>query len=231
MSENHHQGHRERLKNEFLASKHQEELTPEKLLEMLLFYGIPQKDTAGIARELIKRFGDFSGVMDADIEDLVHTNGMTRNAACLIKLMRPLAHQYILSKFKSKDVLKSLKEIGDHLMTRFVGVDTECCALLCLNRLGKVISFEIIAEGDVDSVGVSNRTILSKVLKTDATAVVLAHNHPGGIALPSPSDIFVTEQVAVALGTVSVNLIDHVIIAGDDYVSMAQSERFDYIFK
>ncbi len=230
MLENVHKGHRERLKNAVVSSRHQDEYSPEKLLEMLLFYGIPQKDTAWIARELIKRFGDFSGVLDADIEDLVKIKGMTRNAACLIKLMRPVGRTYVISKFKTKEVLKNLGDIGDFIMTKFFSVDTECCALLCLNRLGKVLSFEIIGEGDTDSVGISTRTILERVLKTDTTAVVLAHNHPGGIALPSENDIIITAEVSNALKTVSVNLIDHIIIADDDYVSMAQSKRFADIF-
>ena len=231
MSENIHKGHRERLKNEMLGGNIKNEKSPEKLLEMLLFYGIPQKDTAGIARELIKRFGDFSGVLDANIDDLVSVKGMTRNAASLIKLMRPVGRSYIISKFKQREVLKSLQDIGNYIMTRFFSVDTECCALLCLNRLGKVISFEIISEGDMDSVGLSVRTVMEKVLKTEATAVVLAHNHPGGIALPSESDVVITTQVAQSLKTVSVNLVAHVVIADDDYVSMAQSPRFSNIFR
>ncbi len=231
MSENVHQGHRERLKNEIISARHGNEKSPEKLLEMLLFYGIPQKDTAWLARELIKNFGDFSGVLDADIDDLVKIKGMTRNAACLIKLMRPIGRTYVISKFKSKEVLKNLSDIGSFVMTKFFSVDTECCALLCLNRLGKVLSFEIIGEGDTDSVGISTRTVLERVLKTEATAVVLAHNHPGGIAIPSEADVFITTEIAKALKTVSINLIDHIVIADDDYISMAQSNRFRDIFE
>ena len=231
MSENVHKGHRERLKTEIVNNKRLSELQNDKLLEMLLFYGIPQKDTAWIARELLNHFGSLSGVIDADIEELCAVKGMTRNAASLIKLIRPVARNYILSKYKTDDLLKNLTDIGEYMMVQFSLVDTECCAMLCLNRLGKVLSFEIIGEGDVDSVGISPRTVLEKVLKTEATAVVLAHNHPGGIAIPSELDVIITTEIAKALRTVSVNLIDHVIIADDDYVSMAQSKRFVEIFE
>ncbi len=231
MSENVHKGHRERLKNEIVSKKRLSEIQNDKLLEMLLFYGIPQKDTAWIARELLTRFGSLSGVIDADIEELCSVKGMTRNAASLIKLIRPVARNYILSKYQSDELLKSLTDIGKYMMVQFSLVDTECCAMLCLNRLGKVLSFEIVGEGDVDSVGISPRTVLEKVLKTEATAVVLAHNHPGGIAIPSERDVIITSEIIGALRAVSINLIDHIIIADDDYVSMAQSDKFKYLFE
>ncbi len=231
MSENIHAGHRNRLKEEILSANITDLKPPEKLLEMLLFYGIPQKDTAGIARELIKTFGDFSGVLDADIEDLVKIKGMTRNAASLIKLMRPVGRTYILSKFGEKQTLKNHEEIGNYILTRYYSLNRECFSLLCLNRLGKVISFEIIMSGNVDSVGVSIRTILEKVMKSEATAVVIAHNHPGGVALPSYQDIEITKSIKQSLDIISVNLVDHIIVGDADYVSMASSREFSYLFK
>ncbi len=230
MSENVHAGHRGRLKEQIINLAPGEDIQDEKLLEMLLFYGIPRQDTVPIARGLLARFGSLSGVFDADINDLTEVKGMTRNAAALIKLQRPLSRAYILSKFAGKDTLKNLEEIGEYVVTKYFAIKGECLSLLCLNRLGRVIAFENIMSGNVDTVGVSVRTIIEKVLKTEATAVVLAHNHPGGVALPSLQDITITEQVAKALGTVSVNLVDHIIVVDDDYTSMAQSSEFAYIF-
>ncbi len=231
MSENIHKGHRNRLKEEILASDITNPKSPDKLLEMLLFYGIPQKDTSPIARELIARFGDFSGVLDADIDDLLKTKGMTRNAASLIKLMRPIGRTYLLTKFGEKETLKSFEDIGNYMQTRYYALNRESFSLLCLNRLGKVISFEEIVGGNIDAVGVSIRTILEKVLKSEATAVVIAHNHPSGIALPSKEDVELTKTIKNALSVISVNLVDHIIIADNDYVSMAQTKEFASIFK
>ncbi|MEE0927781.1 MAG: DNA repair protein RadC [Acutalibacteraceae bacterium] len=230
MSENIHAGHRSRLKEQIISLAPGEDIQDEKLLEMLLFYGIPRQDTVPIARELMSRFGSLSGVLDADIDDLLTVKGMTRNAASLIKLQRPLSRAYILSKFGDKQTLKSLEEIGEFVLTKYFAVKGECFYLLCLNRLGRIISFEKLMSGNIDSVGVSVRTVLERVLKTEATAVVLAHNHPGGVAIPSPQDLLTTEQIAKALSTVSVNLIDHIIVADDDYISMAQSAKFAHIF-
>lgn len=231
MTENIHAGHRERLKNQILSAKAGDDIPHVKLLEMLLFYGIPQKDTSGIAHDLLKSFGSFSGVLEADIDDLVKVKGMTRNAASLIKLMRPIGREYVLSKYHKTQVLKTPKEIGDFILAQYFGLQGENFSLLCINRLGKVISFEVVMQGSVDSVGISPRLIMEKVLKHEATSVVIAHNHPGGIAIPSPADEEITKQLAILLKGVSVNLVDHIIVAEDDYISMASSKQYEYIFK
>jgi DNA repair protein RadC len=231
LSENIHVGHRGRLKEKIIGLAPGEDIQDEKLLEMLLFYGIPRQDTVPMARELLARFGDLSGVFDACVDDLLDVKGMTRNAAALIKLQRPLCREYVLSKFGKKKVLKSLDEIGDFVHAKYFASCGENFSILYLDRLGKVISFETVVHGSIDSVGVSIRTVVERVLKNDATAIVIAHNHPGGVALPSPQDIAVTEQIAQALKIISVNLVDHIIVSGEDYTSMAQSAKYAYIFE
>ena len=157
---------------------------------------------------------------------------MTKNAACLIKTMIPIAKRYIDKKYNEESfVLKTMGDVGDYIMTRYFGVAFEQCSLLCLNRVGKVLSFDVIAEGDIDSVGISIRTIIERVIQTNATAVVLAHNHPGGIALPSTADVSITVAIANALKAISVTFCDHIVIAGNDYVSMAQTSEYREIFR
>lgn len=231
MSENIHAGHRNRLKEEIISADITEQKPPVKLLEMLLFYGTPQKDTSPMAHELIKTFGSFSGVLEADIDDILKVSGITRNSASLIKLMLPLLRTYTLEKYEFGETLKNLDEIGNYIFGKYFAVNKECLSLLCLNHLGKVLSFEIIMSGSVDSVGLSVRDVVSKVIKSNATAVVIAHNHPGGIALPSAQDIIATKEVKRALSTISVELLDHIIIGSEDYVSMALSDEFSYIFR
>ena len=231
MSENIHAGHRNRLKEEIVSADITEPKLPVKLLEMLLFYGTPQKDTSPIAHELIKTFGSFSGVLEAEIDDIQKVSGITRNSASLIKLILPLLRTYTLEKYEFSESLKNLDEIGNYIFAKYFAVNKECLSLLCLNHLGKVLSFEIIMTGSVDSVGLSVRDIVSKAMKSNATAVVIAHNHPGGIALPSKQDIIVTRELKNALSTISVELLDHIILSTEDYVSMASSNDFDYIFR
>ena len=230
MSENIHAGHRNRLKEEIISSDITDPKPPVKLLEMLLFYGTPQKDTSPMAHELIKTFGSIAGVLEADIDDLVKVSGITRNSASLIKLMLPLLRTYTLEKYAFEEILKSHDDIGQYIFTKYFAVNKECLSLLCLNHLGKVLSFEIIMVGNLDSVGVSVRDIVSKAIKSNATAVVIAHNHPSGVALPSAQDVEVTKAIKAALAAVSIGLVDHIILASDDYVSMALSKEFGDIF-
>ncbi len=231
MATNLHDGHRERLRDEFLNLKENQEMHDHKLLEMLLFYGIPRKDTNPIAHELISTFGSFAGVLDADIQALTEIKGMTKNAAILIKSILPLARKYIQCKGDATNNLKTFEDIGKYFMSKYLGIKSETSSILCLKGKGDIISFEIISDGDLDSTGLSIRTVLEKVIKTSATAVVIAHNHPSGIALPSAQDIEITKMVADALNTISVSLVDHIIIANNDYISMAQSSKYSHLFK
>lgn len=231
MSENIFAGHRQRLKEEVLRSKVYEEIPDVKLLEMLLFYGIPQKDTASISKELLENFGSLGGVIEADIDDLLKIKGMTRNAAGLIKLMRPIGRSYVMSKLGTKETLKSYDDIGNFIHAKYFNLDKECFSVLCLNRLGEVLDFSVVVEGNIDSVGVSVRAVVERVIKSNATAVAVAHNHPSGIALPSPQDVDITKAIATALKGISVNLVDHLIISGNEYISMAQTAEYAGIFK
>lgn len=231
MATNIHDGHRERLRNEFLNLGENQSMHDHKLLEMLLFYAIPRKDTNPIAHALIDTFGSFSAVFDADVESLANVKGMTKNAAVLIKSILPIARTYVASKSSTDKCIKTFEDIGNFFMAKYLGIKSETCSMLCLNGKGEILTFEVISDGDLDSTGLSIRTVLEKVIKTSATAVVLAHNHPSGIALPSVQDIELTKMVAAALKTISVTLIDHLIIANNDYISMAQSSKYEHIFK
>lgn len=231
MATNLHDGHRDRLRNEFLNLGENQSMHDHKLLEMLLFYAIPRKDTNTIAHELLNTFGSFAAVFDADVEALAEIKGMTKNAAVLIKAIIPIIRKYVESKGEAPNSIKTFEDIGNFFMAKYLGIKSETASMLCLNGKGEIISFEIISDGDLDSTGLSIRTVLERVIKTSATAVVLAHNHPSGIALPSAQDITITKMVADALHTISVSLVDHIIIVDNDYVSMAQSSKYEHIFK
>ncbi|MBO5200990.1 MAG: hypothetical protein J6B93_06890 [Clostridia bacterium] len=230
MSENIHVGHRDRLRKELLSKDITENIAPEKLLELLLFYGIPRQDTAPMARELLARFGGLGGVFEAELEELCKVKGMTYNAACLIRMMRPVGRAYLLSSIKPEAVLKNSGEIGSFIHTRFYGIKEEHIGLLCLNNLGQVTGFEFLAKGGIESVGITPRKVVEVALKHKAAAVVLAHNHPGGVAIPSPQDIELTKTLAEVLSAVSIVLLDHIIVIPDDYVSMAATVKLNGIF-
>lgn len=230
MKENIHAGHRDRLRSEFLGNSDPSKMPEHKLLEMLLFYGIPQKDTNPIAHELINRFGSFSAVFEADVADLAAVKGMTKNAATLIKLMLPIAKLYISQKHSTKSHFTDMNEIGDFIFNQYFAATNEKLCLLCLDDLGKMLSFEVLCEGTVDLVSVSIRAIVERALQLKAKSIVISHNHPGGIAIPSEEDVRLTAAIKDAVALFSIKLCDHIIVSNNDYVSMAQSQEYKELF-
>ena len=231
MDNNIHKGHRDRLRAEFLSYSDPTKMPEHKMLEMLLFYGIPQKDTNEIAHDLIKQFGSFHGVFEADVTELKNVKGMTANAATLIKLMMPIAKAYIQSRYTDNLILTTTEDIGAFLLKKYFAESVEKSSVICLNHSGKLLSFDFLSEGDVESTSLSIRSLIERIVSVGATDIVLAHNHPGGIPLPSNADVSMTEAIAKALKIMNIKFVDHIIIADDDYISMAKSSKYAELFE
>ncbi len=222
-----HKGHRERLKARFLEEG-LDNFTDIQVLELLLFYAIPQKDTNPIAHELLDHFGSLSQVLEAPVEELKKVNGIKDNAATLLSLITQISRYYQVDCSQRVEVLTTLDACGAYLVPRFFGRSNETVFLLCLDAKCKVLSCKEVGEGSVNSAGISIRKIVETALAANATTVVLAHNHPSGVALPSNDDVQTTRRIAAALSAVEVHLADHIVVAEGDYVSMVQSGyRFD----
>ena len=116
-------------------------------------------------------------------------------------------------------------------MGKYFGYENEVFSILSLSASGKVLGFDVLSSGNVSEVSVSMRDVVETVIKRKAVCAVIAHNHPGGVALPSGDDVKITEMIFNALKHINIALIDHIIIVNDDYVSLAQSTCFDYLFK
>ena len=224
---NPHKGHRERLKLRFLESG-LDSFTDVQALELLLFYAIPQKDTNPIAHALLDRFGSLSQVLDAPLEALKKVPGISDHSASLLRLVTELARFYQVDSAQRTEVLTSLDACGRYLVPRFFGRKVETVFLLCLDAKCKVLCCREIGEGSVNAASISVRKVVEAALSANATSVVLAHNHPSGVALPSADDVQTTRRIAAALSAVEVKLIDHIVVAEGDFISMAQSGyRFD----
>lgn len=217
-----HDGHRERLKERF-RSEGLDGFTEVQVLELLLFYSVPRKDTNEIAHALLERFGTLAQVLDANPADLEKVPGMGSSSALFLKLLSAAGRRYQISRTESATILRTLEQCGAYLQPRFFGRKHEAVFLLCLDAKCKVLACKQVGEGSVNSAGVPIRRIVETALSANATMVVLAHNHPSGLALPSADDIQTTKRLAVALDTVEITLIDHLVFSDDDYVSMAQS--------
>ena len=222
-----HKGHRERLKARFLETG-LDSFTDVQALELLLFYAIPQKDTNPIAHALLDRFGSLSQVLDAPLEALKKVPGISDHSASLLRLVTELARFYQVDSAQRTEVLTSLDACGRYLVPRFFGRKVETVFLLCLDAKCKVLCCREIGEGSVNAASISVRKVVEAALSANATSVVLAHNHPSGVALPSADDVQTTRRIAAALSAVEVKLIDHIVVAEGDFISMAQSSyRFD----
>ena len=222
-----HSGHRQRLKTRFLDSG-LDTFTDVQALELLLFYAIPQKDTNPIAHALLDRFGSLSQVLDAEIEELEKILGSSSHAATLLRLVTELGRFYQVDSAQRTEVLTSLDACGAYLVPRFFGRKLETVFLLCLDAKCKVLCCRQIGEGSVNAASISVRKVVEAALSANATSVVLAHNHPSGVALPSADDVQTTRRIAAALSAVEVRLIDHIVVAEGDFISMVQSGyRFD----
>ena len=230
MSDNIHKGHRQRVRNDFLNGAFSDETPDYKWLELLLFYCIPQKDTNEIAHELINKFGSVAGVFDAPVEELVKTKYLSENSAVLLKLIVPLMRRYELEKSRSLFELTSRDDVDKYIAKQFYGLNVERIGVFLLHPTGRIIDFKFLSEGDFCQVGISTREIVKFALEKNSQMLIIAHNHPGGFALPSREDISATENLISTLKKLNIALLDHLIISGTDYVSLAESLKYSYMF-
>lgn len=220
--ENLHEGHRKRMKERFMKSG-LDDFAPHNVLELLLFYSIPRGDTNPVAHRLIEAFGSLSGVFDATPEELMKVSGVGESTAILISMVPQMARKYLEDKADAANVVGGCGDIGAYLLPKFVGRTNEALMMVSIDNKNKVISCSVVAEGTVDSAKVSRRKVMEEAMKVKATRVILAHNHPRGVAVPSAEDVAMTREIGRLFAQVGIELVDHIIIADDDYVSMAAS--------
>jgi len=226
-----HDGHRKRLKEEFAISGFNSDTPPHKIVEMLLFYCIPRKDTNEIAHLLMDEFGSITELIDARSEDILKVNGTGENTVTFLKFIRFIANYYVNEKKKGIKKFKNFEEMCDFIYSKYIGVNKEVIAITSLDNAGGLAGFDIIGEGDVSFVGISSRQVIETVLKRKATGVIITHNHPKGQAFPSSADLEATKTIRDILKSVDVKLIDHIIVAADDYMSLRLSHQYSNIFE
>lgn len=220
-----HDDHRERVRQRFLQGG-LEPFADHEALELLLFYAIPRQDTNPVAHALMDRYGTLNAVLTAPLEDLKKVKGIGTNAAILLRLASLLVQRAQLETAKRDWALTSQESVGAYLLELFSQARNEVLYQLCLDRKGKLLACKKLGEGSAATVDMDIRKLVENALLIGADSVILAHNHPSGIALPSKSDQLTTEQAKKALDTIGVELYDHVIVADHDYVSMRQSGFF-----
>ena len=217
-----HDGHRKRMRQRFMEEG-LDQFTDVQVLEILLFYCIARQDTNPIAHALLDHFGSLSQVLEAPVEELCKVEGIGENTAVFLRLITQVGRYYLTDRVSKAKVLPTMESCAKYLQAYFFGRNVEMVYLLCLDAKCKMLCCKKLSEGDVNSTSLSVRKVVETALNTNASSVVLAHNHPGGLAIPSREDIQTTMRIASALQAVDVNFLDHILVADDDYVSLAQS--------
>lgn len=212
-----HDEHRRRKKEQFLRCG-LDAFADHEVLELLLFYAIPRQDTNELAHRLLERFGSLSGVFSATAEELQMVKGIGESSAALLVLMLPLYRRMYVSAQKEV-ILSSQERAAAYFKELFFGRTTECMYQICLDAKGKLIRcFRI--DGSVDAVSINIRTMVENAMHSRANTVMIAHNHPSGLALPSQEDNVMTQLLKDGLDAVGIRLTDHLIFADGDFVSL-----------
>ena len=216
-----HKGHRRRLK-ERLLEEGVDSFDDHQVLELLLFYGIPQKDTNEIAHLLLEKYDTLANVFEADYYELSEIPGLGQHAASLLRLIPALSRRYAQDRWKDRAGLSDVKSAGNYAASLFVGDVYEAFYMICLDSQNKVIKHILLSEGTINEAMIYPRLVVEYALRHKAAAVILAHNHPGGSTGPSSADRDITKKLAAALEMISVRVIDHIIVAGTKYASLAE---------
>lgn len=226
-----HEGHRERLRQRFL-DEGLDNFQPHNVLELLLFYSIPIKDTNDEAHALINTFGSLSSVFDASFDELCKVDGIGERTATLIKLVPELFKKYEVDKVVNEDaVLNTCEAVAKYVSKYFKGVVEEQLYALCLDSSFNVLCFEQISSGTVNAAPLNNRKLVELAYKFNSANIILVHNHPSGVVAPSRADINATMTIIELLKSIGIKLGDHMIIGkGDDFFSFRRSEKWRGLF-
>ena len=212
-----HDGHRQRKRQQFLSHGPQS-MADHELLELALFYAIPRRDTNETAHRLLEQFGSLDRVLTAPEQ----VEGVGQNAAVLLRLIGAMGDR-ARRPGREEKIVASVDQAGAYFLRLLDGQRTEQLYQLCVDAKGKVLSCRMLSQGQADMTVLSLRQVVENALLSGASGVFLGHNHPSGVALPSPADMEATTQVRDALKRLDIRLIDHIIVADGDYVSMASS--------
>ena len=222
-------GHRKRVKEKY-SSQGERAFYDYELLELLLFYSIPRKDTKHIAKALLNKFGTMDNLLNADVLQITSVEEVGIETARLIKLVADVNKRALDSREKQTAVT-SEKQAGEYFRKLLQNESTEKFAVMLLNNGGRAIYSGIIGEGTEGRADVPIKSLTNLVLIYQPASVIIAHNHPRGIASPSDSDVNVTLTIRDFLKKFEVTLGDHIIIGDNGVYSMRCDIQYNNYFE
>lgn len=225
--ENVHAGHRQRVRKRF-AEHGFLGMEDHQILEMVLYYAIPRKDTNLIAHRLINRYGSFSKVCDAPIDILKSDFALSESAAVLLKMIPELSKVYSESKLALRYIDKSTAV--EILRPKFIGASSEKIALALSDANDKLIFCDVVSEGSLAATEMPVRRIVDAALRSNAKYAYLAHNHPSELCVPSRCDLDMTRVISATLVSIGVKLVDHIIFTSTEFFSIRSYKHFEPYF-
>ena len=217
-----HDGHRDRMRKRFLENE-LNGFADHEALELLLYYAIPRGDVNPLAHALLDRFGSLSGVFSAPVELLAQVKGVGTQTAVLLRLVPQIAQRARLTDLERELALNTRARVGQYLLELFSRERNEAVYEICLDGKGKLLACRRLGEGSASAVNLDIRKVVQNAIVYAASSVILAHNHPSGVALPSQEDHAATLRVKAALEAIDVRLEDHIVVADHDFISFSQS--------
>ena len=221
-----HAGHRTRLMNKIIQHGF-DGVAEHEVLEAVLYVCYRQADTNEVAHELLRKFGSLHNVCAASLEELTKVKYVGPNTAAYLKMLPEFVKAYQVSCFDEKHIFGSIEEIARYCVSLQIGNIDEVVYLLCLDAKQNLIKLAKIAEGTPGSVYLEPRRVLEEVTHTTTAKAVLCHNHPGGTLFPSQKDFDVTSRVKMLLGAIGIELLDHIIVVKDKYISF-RNENYKF---
>jgi DNA repair protein RadC len=215
----HYHGHRQRLRQRFLAGGRQA-LAEYELLEMLLGMAIPRGDVKPLAKELLARFGRFADVVRATPDELMTVRGIGETTVAALKTVEAAAFSLMEHDLKAQPVLRNWQAVVDYCRAQMGHAKVEQFRLLFLDARNAVIRDEVQQTGTINQTAIYPREVVKRALEVGAAAVIMVHNHPSGDPTPSKPDIDMTRHVAAALKVVGIQLHDHIIISRSEHASL-----------
>lgn len=192
-----------------------------ELLELLLRFSTA--DSAAMAQRLLAQYPTLAHLMEATPEDLLAVEGMDEETLLLLRLVPELHRRYFLARSHVEERLTESRDYGRYLLPYFYGARDEIVYLLLLDGMNRVINCRCIGHGTVNSANVPIRRMVQAALAANASGMVLAHNHPSGLAIPSSEDVELTLRLRETLELLEIDLLDHIVVADDDFVSLRES--------
>ena len=224
-----HADHRRRVREAFIkgGTAH---IPDRGLLELILFYAIPRRDTNALATSLIEKYGSLKGVSEAGYDDLIKEEGIGESAALLLSTLPEISKRC----GKEAKSLRAICEPGQaqaFVKDLFKDTENEEFIMICIDASGRSTACVKLAQGDKTGVVIDKKEMLRAAIESDAESVIFAHNHPGGEAAPSAADIELTLDASRLLAETGIRLEDHIIAGADECLSLASTAKFAYIFR